>query len=102
MNDESRFEDLMKKYDWYAEMSDDTRKWDAQQDMERELKSIAKNIGAEDVAIIYAVYRTDKILGTGEYKKGGETAGVRLFLHEFGIELPWKNRINKVLGGHLS
>jgi hypothetical protein len=45
--DENAFEDLMKKYDFYAEMSDDDRKWDAQQTMNNQLKQLAKKIGVE-------------------------------------------------------
>ena len=45
--DENAFEDLMKKYDFYAEMSDDSRKWDAQQTMNSQLKQLAKKIGVE-------------------------------------------------------
>lgn len=55
-NDETAFENLMKKYDWYAEMSDDSRKWDAQQAMERQLKQIAKTIGIEKAAEIWNKY----------------------------------------------
>ena len=55
-NDEVAFENLMKKYDWYAEMSDDSRKWDAQQDMERQLKQIAKTISAEKAVEIWNRY----------------------------------------------
>jgi hypothetical protein len=51
--DENAFEDLMKKYDWYAEMSDDDRKWDAQQAMERELKMLAKKIGVEKAVELF-------------------------------------------------
>jgi len=55
-NDEVAFENLMKKYDWYAEMSDDSRKWDAQQDMKRQLKQIAKTISAEKAVEIWNRY----------------------------------------------
>jgi len=56
MGDESKFEDLMKKYDWYAEMSDDSRKWDAQKSMEYQLKTLAKSIGAEKATEIWNRY----------------------------------------------
>jgi len=56
MADESKFEDLIKQYDWYAEMSDDSRKWDAQQEMERELKRLAKTIGSDMAASIWNQY----------------------------------------------
>ena len=54
--DENAFEDLMKKYDWYAEMSDDSRKWDAQQAMNSQLKMLAKKIGAERAVEIWNNY----------------------------------------------
>jgi exonuclease III len=46
----------MKKYDWYAEMSDDSRKWDAQQAMNSQLKMLAKKIGAERAVEIWNNY----------------------------------------------
>jgi hypothetical protein len=56
LSDEDAFEDMMKDYDWYAEMSDDSRKWDDQQAMERKLKMLAQNIGAETAAQIWNRY----------------------------------------------
>lgn len=53
ISDEDEFEKLMKTYDWYAEMSDDSRKWDAQQELETKLKALAKNIGADIAAEIW-------------------------------------------------
>lgn len=53
---ENAFEDIMKKYDWYAEMSDDSRKWDAQQAMNSQLKMLAKKIGAERATEIWNNY----------------------------------------------
>lgn len=53
ISDEDEFEKLMKTYDWYAEMSDDSRKWDAQQELETKLKALAKNIGADTAAEIW-------------------------------------------------
>lgn len=53
ISDEDEFEKLMKTYDWYAEMSDDSRKWDAQQELEIKLKALAKNIGADIAAEIW-------------------------------------------------
>jgi hypothetical protein len=53
---ENAFEDMMKKYDWYAEMSDDSRKWDAQQAMNSQLKMLAKKIGAERATEIWNNY----------------------------------------------
>jgi ribosome modulation factor len=53
MGDEQKFQDLVNKFDWYAEMSDDSSKWDTQQDMEKQMKAIAKTIGAEKAASIW-------------------------------------------------
>jgi hypothetical protein len=51
--DEDAFKDLMKKYDFYAEMSDDSRKWDAQQAMNNQLKQLAKKIGVEKAVELF-------------------------------------------------
>jgi len=56
MNAEDEFESLVKKYDWYAEMSDDSRKWNAQQDMERQLSKLAKTIGVDKAVEIFNRY----------------------------------------------
>lgn len=56
MNAEEEFENLMKKYDWYAEMSDDSRKWDAQQSMERQLSQLAKSIGVDKAVALFNQY----------------------------------------------
>lgn len=54
--DENAFEDLVKKYDWYAEMSDDSRKWDAQQLVDRELKNLSKKIGVQRAVELFNQY----------------------------------------------
>ena len=56
MSVEDEFENLMKKYDWYAEMSDDPSKWNAQQSMEGTLRQLAKQIGADKALEIYNRY----------------------------------------------
>ena len=56
MNAEDEFESLVKKYDWYAEMSDDSRKWDAQQAMEAQLRQLAKTIGVDKAVEIFNRY----------------------------------------------
>jgi len=56
MNAEDEFESLVKKYDWYAEMSDDSRKWDAQQAMEAKLRQLAKTIGVDKAVEIFNRY----------------------------------------------
>lgn len=44
---EGQFNQLMSKYDWYHEMSDDPRKWDTGSAMDQKLKSLAKTIGVD-------------------------------------------------------
>jgi len=44
---EGQFNQLMSKYDWYHEMSDDPRKWDTGKAMDQKLKSLAKAIGVD-------------------------------------------------------
>ena len=56
LSDENAFEDLMKKYDWYAEMSDDSRKYDAQQELHTKLKALGKKIGASKAIEIFNRY----------------------------------------------
>jgi hypothetical protein len=45
--DENAFEDLMKKYDWYYEMSDDSRSYDSGKEIDQKLKLLSKKIGIE-------------------------------------------------------
>ena len=56
MNAEEEFETLMKRYDWYAEMSDDARKWDAQEAMKVELRKLSKSIGVDKAVEIFNRY----------------------------------------------
>lgn len=56
MNAEDEFESLVKKYDWYAEMSDDPRKWNAQQSMEADLRQLSKTIGVDKAVEIFNRY----------------------------------------------
>ena len=44
---EGQFNQLMSKYDWYHEMSDDPRKWDVGSTIDQKLKSLAKTIGID-------------------------------------------------------
>jgi hypothetical protein len=44
---EGQFNQLMSKYDWYHEMSDDPRKWDTGKAMDQKLKSLSKAIGVD-------------------------------------------------------
>ena len=45
--DENTFTDLMKKYDWYYEMSDDSGAYDRGKEIDQKLKVLAKKIGIE-------------------------------------------------------
>ena len=56
MNAEEEFETLMKRYDWYAEMSDDALKWDAQEAMKVELRKLSKSIGVDKAVEIFNRY----------------------------------------------
>lgn len=56
MSAEDEFESLVKKYDWYAEMSDDPRKWNAQQSMEADLRQLSKTIGVDKAVEIFNRY----------------------------------------------
>ena len=44
---EGQFNDLMSRYDWYYEMSDDPRKYDTGTALDQKLKSLAKTIGTD-------------------------------------------------------
>jgi hypothetical protein len=44
---EGQFNQLMSRYDWYHEMSDDPRKWDMGSSIDQKLKSLAKTIGVD-------------------------------------------------------
>jgi hypothetical protein len=56
MSAEDEFNQLMKRYDWYAEMSDDSRKWDVQQKTNRQLYDLSKFIGADKAIEIFNQY----------------------------------------------
>jgi len=50
---EGQFNQLMSKYDWYHEMSDDPRKWDTGSAMDQKLKSLAKVIGVDKAVELF-------------------------------------------------
>ena len=50
---EGQFNQLMSKYDWYHEMSDDPRKWDAGTSVDQKLKSLAKTIGVDKAVELF-------------------------------------------------
>jgi hypothetical protein len=44
---EDQFNQLMSKYDWYYEMSDDPRTYDRGQEVDQKLKSLVKTVGVD-------------------------------------------------------
>lgn len=56
MSAEDEFHQLMKKYDWYFEMSDDDRVWDRGKALNRKLYDLAKFIGANKAIEIFNQY----------------------------------------------
>jgi hypothetical protein len=53
---ETQFEDLMKKYDWYYEMSDDSGKFNAGRSIDKQLQSLGGKIGADKAVEIFNRY----------------------------------------------
>lgn len=62
---EEEFEKLMQRYDWYAEMSDDSRKWDAMKAMDRKLYALAQSFDADKAVELFNKYAPK---GTGVQK----------------------------------
>ena len=56
MSAEEEFNQLMKKYDWYFEMSDDDRAYDRGKALNRQLYDLAKFIGADKAIEIFNQY----------------------------------------------
>ena len=56
LSDENTFEDLMKKYDWYYEMSDDPREYNDGNALDKQLKSLAKSIGIDRAVELFNQY----------------------------------------------
>lgn len=50
---EGQFNQLMSKYDWYYEMSDDPRKYDVGVALDQKLKSLAKTIGVDRAVAMF-------------------------------------------------
>ena len=53
MNAEDEFNQLMDKYDWYYEMSDDPRVYDRGTKMDNQLRTLGKQIGADKAVNIF-------------------------------------------------
>ena len=50
---EGQFNDLMSRYDWYYEMSDDPRKYDTGTALDQKLKSLAKTVGVDKAVELF-------------------------------------------------
>lgn len=55
-SNETQFEDLMKKYDWYYEMSDDSKKYNAGKIMDRQLQALGNKIGVGKAVELFNKY----------------------------------------------
>jgi hypothetical protein len=53
MNAEDQFAQLMDKYDWYYEMSDDPRAYDRGTVLDKQLKTLGKQIGADKAVAMF-------------------------------------------------
>jgi len=68
---EGQFNQLMSKYDWYYEMSDDPRKYDTGRSIDQKLKSLAKTIGADRaVELFNASAPSDRKVTTTFFTEG--------------------------------
>jgi len=56
MSPEEQFDALMKRYDWYAEMSDDPRAYDRMTSLNRQLYNLGKQLGDEKAVEIFNQY----------------------------------------------
>jgi hypothetical protein len=65
MSPEEQFDALMKRYDWYAEMSDDPRAYDRMTSLNRQLYNLGKQLGDEKAVEIFNQYAPK---GTGVQK----------------------------------
>jgi exonuclease III len=55
-SNKTQFEDLMKKYDWYYEMSDDSAKYNAGKSIDKQLKVLGSKIGGNKAVEIFNKY----------------------------------------------
>jgi len=75
---EDRFIKLMDKYDWYAEMSDDPSKWNAQQAMEGILRQLATQIGADKAVELYNQYApSNRKITTSHFMRENKHAKIK-------------------------
>ena len=68
----------MDKYDWYAEMSDDPSKWNAQQAMEGILRQLATQIGADKAVELYNQYApSNRKITTSHFMRENKHAKIK-------------------------
>ena len=76
---EGQFNDLMKNYDWYYEMSDDNRKYDNGISVDQKLKALAKTIGADKAVDLFnAKAPSDRKVTTSFFMEGKEDKHAKL------------------------
>jgi hypothetical protein len=70
---EDQFEDLMRDYDWYYEMSDDPRVYDRGLEIDQKLKSLVKTVGTDRAVELFNQYApSDRKVTTSFFMEGKE------------------------------
>ena len=76
---EDQFEDLMRDYDWYYEMSDDPRVYDRGQEIDQKLKSLVKTVGNDRAVELFNQYApSDRKVTTSFFMEGKEDKHAKL------------------------
>ena len=81
-NNETKFEDLMKKYDWYYEMSDDSAKYNAGKSIDKQLKVLGSKIGGNKAVEIFNKYAPADRKITSTFFSMNENEGKKAKLKE--------------------
>jgi hypothetical protein len=76
---EDQFEDLMRDYDWYYEMSDDPRIYNRGQEIDQKLKSLVKTVGTDRAVELYNQYApSDRKVTTSFFMEAKEDKHAKL------------------------
>jgi hypothetical protein len=76
---EDQFEDLMRDYDWYYEMSDDPRIYNRGQEVDQKLKSLVKTVGNDRAVELFNQYApSDRKVTTSFFMEGKEDKHAKL------------------------
>lgn len=76
---EDQFEDLMRDYDWYYEMSDDPRIYDRGQEIDQKLKSLVKTVGTDRAVELFNQYApSDRKVTTSFFMEAKEDKHAKL------------------------